>query len=234
MNSWDFSWIWPLTTILIYAMIISLIVSLFMKFLGLIPKREDARRDNDSINREVFKELSKAAKLNKVPRVKWVYVKPSKYQLPKRLGKYKGHIADPRMLILRIKTSKVPFSRYMLLFIPYVLVDGKEAFPVSMPLTTKNIELYIEGVQKFGYWYGPLMRKDYAEKYGKHITQETVEMLVARWVNTHTATRYLIQELPADNLKAPTYASSTPPKIEEMVKLHMPTAAKEEEKEVPE
>ena len=104
MNSWDFSWIWPLTTILIYAMIISLIVSLFMKFLGLIPKREDARRDNDSINREVFKELSKAAKLNKVPRVKWVYVKPSKYQLPKRLGKYKGHIADPRMLILRIKT----------------------------------------------------------------------------------------------------------------------------------
>lgn len=230
---WDFSWMVWLIYLFVGIFIAIFILNMVAKIFNLFPHRKNEDRiENKTINREVFKELSATAKMNRLPRIKYIVIKPSKHQLGKVLGKYKGHVPDKRFLILRVKTSKAPWRRAMLLFVPYVLIEKNAAKSIRnglvMPLTLKNIELYIEGVMKYTWWWLAIPRKD------SSITQEEVEALMAEWMSTHQNNRYLIVDLPPEARKAPTSAASSPQQIEQRIVLSNPPAQNEEEKEVPE
>ena len=201
----SFDWL----TWLIYALVIALVVmQIYMSIKGLYPfKKKSAMERNRSIEAMIYKDLYISCVKNRSKRIKYVRMDPSKIFLPKILGKYKGHIGDKRLLVLAISTSKIPFTKKMLLLIPYS-VKGEQ---LVYPLTTKNITLKIDGVTKFGYFYIPCARAD------SSIMQEDIEVIAQAWLNTLAVNKYGIEQLPAQTILSPTEAAAVSEKIERKV-----------------
>lgn len=218
----SYDWI----TWLIYGMMFMLIFVIFAQLWKALSefweKRKSPEERLKSINLQRYKEILSATKLNRTrrPKIGWVWIRPSGYFMPRRLGKYAGHIADKRLLVLAIRISRIPWKRPIILLIPYSLGDEK----LVPPLTTENIYLNINSIARYDRWWIPVLRHD--SKY----TQEDIIRIVSTFLHADFTTDYGTAILPAQIVLSPTQAANLNPSTEKYVVYQSAVANAPEEK----
>lgn len=219
----SYEWVNWLIYGMMFMLIFTLVIQMWNLFRDLFEKRKSPEEKLRTLNYRRYKELISAARLNKPKRrIKWVYMDTGKYFLPKRIGKYAGHIADKRLLILAIKTSRWPWARPILLFVPYSIGNKK----IVPPLTTRDIHLKINSIIRYDRWWIPEIEHD------ANIAQEDIISLISDYLNTDFDSVYSTEILPAQSLLSPTGAANVNPSIEQRIVYSSAVEHAPEDKEV--